>query len=1856
MDAFRALEPEKKPKKCWVRAKSEQEALEGAAELLFRKPEELEVLSSRPGQFHVAVTFVEADFCFAVDEAAMRVVVQSFTVPEKARPSTLSTVQRQLELAGVVFGIDEQAIEEVLVSLDGTLDTQTVIASGQPPQSAQNAAIEIQGLWDNTVVFPGDVLALVLPGSSAKEGCTVFGESISPDSEVIDFVLDVQEGAILDTENDQVVADCYGTPWVDQGEIGVDSGIIVAPDASRIQMEIRAQRIDGRAIAVKDVRSLLEDLGVDASCVEVEAIRESVREVWDNPNQHSAVLVATATEPQIARPEHVEMLVAEEEICFPDQDVLRIHPATEAVVGQDVYGKALLPEGSIDAEANVFEEGLLVSKDGLRVGIALPGRVKKVENKFSLVPAVRVSPDGLCAFVDIPPQGPDGAEMTEAVLKGWLNELGVLEECIDQDGLVRGLHLALSKKESIDNCMVAVGRPPIEAWEAEYRPLKVGQKTGAMPGDVIVQIEQAEPAQPGMSVTGQSIPVADTQIDGKRFRVGDGCRETPDAIQATTYGRVVIEKGVVSVEPALEIAEDGSIAHLLVYYRRIGGSRFDGQGLETFLIEQGLDPECIDRALLYRAAAGKKSRRIEVASFIAPEEPEDARVHFSGDATGFPVFPGDRLAWVEASKPGKPGKTVLGDSIAPEHVAVEFELEAGEYSGLEEDGTVILARAYGFARVADVSSAGQRVFRGSVAPSIEVDEDRQSCRMDVFPENIHGDLIGVERLVQVLRQSGIVDQSIDRQAIADAIATSGGVPQKGVLVARGQMPSSGKDWVVRPLATESVAVVFPGDPIAEVVAQIPGKAGWDLEGKPISPEEDERGIALYVGRHCSMEDSGGRAIADVYGRLRVEGLRVDVVPGFRFSPSLLSLFMDVFPTRTDGTRITQKALLTQIENLGVPSNFIDKDALSAALRTAWDSGVVQWHVEVARGVLPVPGEDGRLELVGDHGRGGVLPGDVLARLIPEKTAQAGQDVLGKAIPVSSTTRPVKLDLDSGCELREQSELVATIYGRPFVDGGRVMVQSSIHLAKDGMRVSIDLFPHRSNGEPVTTSDVTEILRARGVLDDLLDEDAITAGLTEAEQRGGMYWDFEVALGQEAVLGKDGSADWLGQPDGCVFPEDAFARFNPHTPGIPGKTVDGRLMPPSEEPSRVRLLQGDGCKISPDGLLALAEIYGQPVLEDCLASVVSAFRLSEDEMSAYLDIWPFRVNKEPVTLEVLKNLILGFGVEEVCIQTDSIQNALEEAKNTGVVIRDVCVAKGTEPVAGVDGQYEIPGEIGLSCVFSGDSVGRLVLPVLPQPGQTVRGKKINPDQGVREFKFVTKEGVVFDPETLQLMAEDYGHIVVSTGRVTERSGTGVTSTEQIEVSLVSGLSFNETKLVCRMDVFPQRLNGEGVEDEALREVLLDAGVMEDRILERVLAGARKAAARQIRPQMGITVAKGKYPRHGTDGSLELMLAQQAQAGEAGAFGRIDFRERNAFVEVESGTSLGSLSNPTDGKPGQTVLGEAIDARDGKESALEMGPGVAMEEGVVTAVREGVLTIRGNFIDVVELLVIEGDVDYRIGNVKVQSGSVRITGSVLPGFEIHCPEDVEVGEVVEGATIVAGGNVIVRGGVVAGKDTTSSVEAGGEISVGLARNSVLKAQGDVVVQKELLHCEVETEERLVADRKPGLVSGGKLFARRGAVVCQLGSSQWTPTVLKVGGVPKLVSELQRDLAIAKRQRLRLNDRLEGLSDAEALSACTPEERPQVEVLCGQRAEVRAEVHAIEQKLSDLLSKHEADPHCLVVIKDSLYPRVVLNFPQAQHNAEVQVSRSRFFYNPNERQVEYLDLGAALPDYLGYGEEEP
>ncbi len=142
---------------------------------------------------------------------------------------------------------------------------------------------------------------------------------------------------------------------------------------------------------------------------------------------------------------------------------------------------------------------------------------------------------------------------------------------------------------------------------------------------------------------------------------------------------------------------------------------------------------------------------------------------------------------------------------------------------------------------------------------------------------------------------------------------------------------------------------------------------------------------------------------------------------------------------------------------------LDKEAIEDCCRRASGGEPVD-DVVVARGKLPIPGEDGSIEFLVkpfdetpeyDEDESGqvnfretnlfenVRAGDVIARSKPARAGEAGTTVQGKPIPVRDPAR-APLRAGSGAELSEdKSEVVATIDGRVMYRAGAVFVTEEL---------------------------------------------------------------------------------------------------------------------------------------------------------------------------------------------------------------------------------------------------------------------------------------------------------------------------------------------------------------------------------------------------------------------------------------------------------------------------------------------------------------------------------------------------------------------------------------------------------------------------------------------------------------------------------------------------------------------------------------------------------------------------------------------------------------------------------------------
>jgi uncharacterized protein (DUF342 family) len=877
----------------------------------------------------------------------------------------------------------------------------------------------------------------------------------------------------------------------------------------------------------------------------------------------------------------------------------------------------------------------------------------------------------------------------------------------------------------------------------------------------------------------------------------------------------------------------------------------------------------------------------------------------------------------------------------------------------------------------------------------------------------------------------------------------------------------------------------------------------------------------------------------------------------------------------------------------------------------------------------------------DPAQGCVFAGTPILEVSAAQLPTAGMDVMGRALSAGIDAEESRLTLDEGCAWVE-NRVVSSHYGRLIKQGQRLEVRPGLRL-EDEMECRIDVYPRGADGTEIQAEALLAVIQSAGIEPRCIQHDALTQALESAQERGRPIRNVRIASGIPPKVGTPGRPVASAENDkGAVFPGDEVARISSSRPPTPGLTVRGGEVAPPPIEGGVPLIAGDGCSLNLGGQIALSEVFGLPVLEDNIARVVPGWRIAKEEQSCLLTPFPCRASGEALEAKDIEEMLVAGGVAPTCLNRETLEQVLAAAAKSPDQAPEVEVARGTRRKAGQDGMVVPLENVEEGCVFAGDSVAYAVEPIPPQSGTTVTGKQLPPKRGVTRFVFQSGENCFVSEKADAIAATCYGTAVLESARVTERPGQPIDQVETIQGTVVPGIRISEDLFTVEMDLYPQHADGSEVTVSDLISALGEQGVS-DRCIEREVIVTLLAEARaQGEPRLAVVAAKGQPALHGQDGRRLIEGGPTGQAGAQASFGRIDFRERDIFRHVKRGERVATLAPPTRGTAGFTVSGEVLEAQEGKEGTVSLGSGVEARGDEIYSLRDGVLSIRGDHIDVVALVVVEGDVDYSTGHVKIDEGAVRITGSVMPGFEVSAPEDIEVTGVVEGGIVQAGGSVLVRTAILGGTEGNCRIEAGRNVVAKLARDAVIVAGGDVLIQKEAYNCQIEADGKVQLDTRPGTLSGGKIVATQGLSAWVVGSPQWSETIVQVGGNSRALEYL-RDQVMRKRKSVQhLEQTLGRGTDEEILQSLSEADRPKTKKYLGQRAAMTADLQRTEHELTVAERHRERQAAATADIRGTLYPGVRLSLEGTFYPVERELYRSHFYFAESTQEVKRSEVG--------------
>ncbi len=267
-----------------------------------------------------------------------------------------------------------------------------------------------------------------------------------------------------------------------------------------------------------------------------------------------------------------------------------------------------------------------------------------------------------------------------------------------------------------------------------------------------------------------------------------------------------------------------------------------------------------------------------------------------------------------------------------------------------------------------------------------------------------------------------------------------------------------------------------------------------------------------------------------------------------------------------------------------------------------------------------------------------------------------------------------------------------------------------------------------------------------------------------------------------------------------------------------------------------------------------------------------------------------------------------------------------------------------------------------------------------------------------------------------------------------------------------------------------------------------------------------------------VAQGKAPVEGTAGDFIISETLGHEHKDPDGEDPIDYYSFNTIITVEPDTVIGRLVPVVLSRPGRDVFGKSLEPRS-QPKDIDLDPTVkrsSEDPQLLVSCVPGRISFEKRCVGIKEVVEVPGDVDFECGNIDAFI-DVAIKGTILDNFQVKSKKSITVGNTIQAAEVEAGGDILVHGGVVGrGK---GKIRAKGQILAKFAEEASLRAEGPILVTKELMNCRIHTKGRCVVAR--GAIIGGETYAREGVEAGALGSEAGVPTSIIVGVHPDVLA---------------------------------------------------------------------------------------------------------------------------------------
>ena len=335
----------------------------------------------------------------------------------------------------------------------------------------------------------------------------------------------------------------------------------------------------------------------------------------------------------------------------------------------------------------------------------------------------------------------------------------------------------------------------------------------------------------------------------------------------------------------------------------------------------------------------------------------------------------------------------------------------------------------------------------------------------------------------------------------------------------------------------------------------------------------------------------------------------------------------------------------------------------------------------------------------------------------------------------------------------------------------------------------------------------------------------------------------------------------------------------------------------------------------------------------------------------------------------------------------------------------------------------------------------------------------------------------------------------------------------------------------MSAFLRKTDGfdDSLTVDDLQAVLLSNGIRYGLESEAALESFIKGEFKKNR----FKAATGTSKINGNSARIEYYFnTDHLLVGKIDEKGNVDFLDRGEIPRVEAKTLLAEKFPCIESKHGRDVFGKELLAEPVMDIPLKIKTGVILSEDGMRVYSEisghPKLSWSGN-ISVVDTFVLDGDVNYKTGNL-IYNGNIEILGGLKSGFKVT-GFDIRINE-VDGGEIHAQGDVTILNGM-----NDAVIYSRGHVSAKYVYNSKIYCLGNLYVDREIGDSEVESSGS--CRNLTGAIINSTVSFNQGVEANAIGAEKSTPSTIIVGCDQFIINELDTiEIEIKSLEKNRLN----------------------------------------------------------------------------------------------------------------------